>query len=531
MTPISRPLPNLSDPNALESLGVPALALDQQARTLCWNRAFLDLFPEHDGHIRAGEPYAENLRRFYRLRLDSGEMASIERYIADGVERHRRQLAPYEFEHRGQWIRVEVTPLDGVGRLRTWTPVAPPREGDRLAAYMAESGKRITDGTLDQIADGLIVRDAMGRIVLANTRFVDIYGLASPAEAIGKSMAEVLDMAWVTPAAALEARQCWADNSHFAGSPFELPLPGDRWVRVRERRAHDGNLIGTHVDVTDLYRLQRQAREAQKRAEDLAAMLAQEMEERKRAEEQTVLVARLASLGQMATGLAHELHQPLAIMSLAAENAIFALEEDGPAALAEVQQRLERIMESAHRARGIVDHLRIFGGTDTAGAALAPVSLNRAVKGALILTEPAIRSAGISLDLVLPAETPWVMGRPVPLEQVVLNLLLNARDAVASRGDPAQGVIRLALAVGDGKAVLTVADNGGGFSDVALQRALEPFFTTRTVGRAAGLGLSVAYSTVRAAGGTIVLANANGGAVVEVTLPTVAPPEQQEQPG
>ncbi len=506
------------DLGRMDELGFAALALDAAHRTIRWNEEFLDLFPEHAGCISPGEPYEENLRRFYRGRLDAAEMSQIERYVADGVERHRRQVAPFEFLHRNQWLRVEVLPLPGDARLRIWTRAAAARDGEALASLMAASGKRAAEEALNQTADGLMVHDAAGRIVMANQPFAELYGLAVPDEAIGRRFSEVLERAWAGAGDAREALLRWIEHSRFTGAPFELPLPGDRWVRVRERRTHDGCWIGTHVDVTDLFRMQQSLAEARHRAEELAKMLSAEIQERKRAEAQMVQTARLIALGQMATGLAHELNQPLAVMALAADNAIIELEQDGAAAIPAALERLESIAASAIRARGVVDHLRLFGRADEEPAAAEPVAIAQVVKDALLLAEAAMRSAGIRLAVTLPDAPVRVMGKTIPLEQVLLNLLLNARDAVLASGTPA-GAIRLAITRAEGQVALTVADNGGGFSAAALTRALEPFFTTKEAGQGTGLGLSLAYSTIRAMGGTMTLGNAEGGAVVRITLP------------
>lgn len=502
----------------LDSLGIAALLLDEDARTLGWNLEFVCVFPEHAGAIHRNEPYAENLRRFYRARLDAGERPNMEAYVADGVERHRRQVEPFEFLHRGRWLRVAVLPLPGLGRLRAWTPCQPLRDGDRLAIQMAQGGKRPALGAMEYIADGLMVRDPAGRILLCNRRFAELYGLESPDHAAGMTFPELLDAAWAGAPEAAAAQKGWADNSRFPGAPFELPLPDDRWVRVRDFRANDGTLVSTHVDVTDLFRMTRRATEAQARAEDLAAQLSLEMERRRRSEARTVQMARLVSLGEMATALAHELNQPLAALTIAADLARIRLETRGAEAIPDALERLERVAATAVRARDIVDHLRLFGRAEEHGPAEEPLDLRDAVKGALTLVRASIRAAGIALETRLPASPVFVTGRLVALEQVVLNLLMNARDAVAGKHADG-GTIRLDLQEHDGEALLTVADNGGGFTEAGLYRGLEPFFTTKPSGQGTGIGLSISQSTIEAAGGRISLANGAEGAVVSVRLP------------
>jgi diguanylate cyclase (GGDEF)-like protein len=246
-----------------DNLGIASLMLDGDARATSWNREFLNLFPEHAGAIHHGEPYAENLRRFYRARLDAVEIANLDTYVADGVERHRRQIEPFEFQHRGRWLRAAVLPMPGLGRLRTWTVHYPSQDGESLALQIAHAGKRPALGAMEHIADGLMARDPVGHILLCNRRFAELYRLESPEHAIGRTFPELLHHIWAGASGAEAAHQRWADNSRFPGAPFELPLPEDRWLRVREYRSHDGSLVSTHVDVTDLVRLQRQAEKLQ----------------------------------------------------------------------------------------------------------------------------------------------------------------------------------------------------------------------------------------------------------------------------
>jgi diguanylate cyclase len=104
--------------DTLDGLGVAVCLFDDEDRTLHWNRGFLIFFPEHEGHIRVGEPYRDNLRRFYERRLQGDERAQLERFIDEGLARHRAQQQPYEFEHRGRRLRVSSLPVPGLGRVR-----------------------------------------------------------------------------------------------------------------------------------------------------------------------------------------------------------------------------------------------------------------------------------------------------------------------------------------------------------------------------------------------------------------------------
>jgi len=273
------------------------------------------------------------------------------------------------------------------------------------------------------------------------------------------------------------------------------PARGRIWVRDRAR-AHgqpgpDGRIevIGHVVDITEERRITATA----------------------------MATAKLATLGEMATGLAHELNQPIAVISLAAENAARALADPTPRNLDSATVRLRRIVEQTARTREIVDHLRIFGRIDE--GPVEPIDLNAAVGGALTLVESALRSAGVSLRLDLAAGLPPVRARRVPVEQVVVNLCVNARDALQAV-DTARRALSITTARGTapGTVVLTVLDTGPGIPDSVMQRLFEPFVTTKPSGAGTGLGLSVCLGTMRGFGGDIAARNTGGGAEFVLTF-------------
>lgn len=110
----------------LDSLDIGVCVFDAEDRSRIWNRSFLAIFPEHDGKVYAGEPYVENLRRFYLKRLPATEMADIELRIADGIRRHHEQARPFVFFHDGQWLRVSSLPLPMGARIRVWMRIPNP---------------------------------------------------------------------------------------------------------------------------------------------------------------------------------------------------------------------------------------------------------------------------------------------------------------------------------------------------------------------------------------------------------------------
>ena len=226
-----------------------------------------------------------------------------------------------------------------------------------------------------------------------------------------------------------------------------------------------------------------------------------------------VVSARLSMLGEMATGLAHEMSQPLSAISLITENALLSLRRQDEAA---AQAKLEKIPSLIQRASGIIDHLRQFGRQPTDTGASVPVG--RAIDGALLLVGGSLREASIAVEVVIEPGLEPVKVSQVLLEQILVNLLLNARDALISTPRETRRVI-VAATKATHFVDLSIADTGPGIPEAVLDRVFEPFFTTKPVGVGTGLGLSVCHGIVESFGGTIIAENMPTGARLTVRLP------------
>lgn len=239
------------------------------------------------------------------------------------------------------------------------------------------------------------------------------------------------------------------------------------------------------------------------------------------AKARAITSARLASLGEVSGGLAHELKQPLLAIGLAVSNTQQAAEKGD---LAAVRARLGRISGYVARAASVVDHLRRYARGADEDAPMVPVPVSTALDGALAVLGGTLRDAGVTLRVEIGDPVPAVLGQLVPLEQVLVNLIGNARDALASR--PA-GSPRLATVTAEqeGDAVLiTIADNAGGIPDSVMARLFQPFVTTKGEDHGTGLGLSLCRGLVQHMGGTIAASNEGGGAVFRIRLPAAPSP-------
>nr|WP_272904344.1 ATP-binding protein [Xanthobacter agilis] len=236
-------------------------------------------------------------------------------------------------------------------------------------------------------------------------------------------------------------------------------------------------------------------------------------------------MSKLASLGEVATGLAHEINQPLGVIRLAATNALTAMQRG--ATHEYLTAKLNRIIQQTERMSRIVDHMRIFG--RKSDDELRPCRAENAVAGALQVLGEQIRLDDIHIEIHVAPDLPKILCRQNQLEQVLINLLQNARDAVldasAARGDSVPGRIGIDVtspepAAGESRKVfIEVSDNAGGISSDIMERVFQPFFTTKPPGKGTGLGLSVSFGIVRNHAGRLSVRNGAEGAVFVIELP------------
>ena len=253
----------------------------------------------------------------------------------------------------------------------------------------------------------------------------------------------------------------------------------------------------------------------------------QEMERREQElrdkQEQLVQAGKLATLGELTTGVAHELNNPLNNIGLYIGNAIDQIRLD------EIETErlvadLEKAMEQVLKATEIISHLRTFG--RAAPVSVELVDVDDVIERSLLLVHEQLRLRAIEIDLELCPDELVVLANPIQLEQVFINLLTNARDALA---DAKQRRIRIASSRDEERIMIAFSDTGPGIPRQLQQRIFDPFFTTKEVGTGTGLGLSITYSILKEYGGDIsVISESDKGATFLIELPFAEeePPEE-----
>jgi two-component system, NtrC family, sensor kinase len=332
--------------------------------------------------------------------------------------------------------------------------------------------REFNESILESLDAGLAVVDKSDQVIRWNRSLERLHG-ASRAEATGRTLESLFGPAFAEAVRATRAR--FSSGGTYYRFPLQRRGGGDErglvnitTVPLRSVSGHGGGDSGTVIIVDDVT-------------------------ERAQLEEQLQISDKMASIGLLAAGVAHEVNTPLTGISSFTQMLLEGADPEDPKT-----RLLEKIERQTFRAAKIVNGLLNLSRPATATPERAPVDLNVVVNDVLSLLEHQFKVSRIQVRREMPAPGPVVMGTEFKLQQVFLNLFINARDAM-----PKGGWLSIATRVVDGQATVEVGDTGGGIPSDCLARIYDPFFTTKTMGQGTGLGLSITYGIVREHDGTI----------------------------
>ncbi|MBK4214637.1 sensor histidine kinase [Paracoccus caeni] len=381
------------------------------------------------------------------------------------------------------------------------------------------------------ISDAVAVTDSEGNIILATEprwrgrTLPEALEVRSAPSAIQRAFQVTAD--WTAPPA-----DAYLQGRAVMQSEARVPFRGWRMISfttyasIRERvnAVLALEIMGFAILLAGTFyalsrRARRQSAAYMRESADLRALnmrLTREIAERERVQkelrvaEQTMQQSsKLAALGEMSAGVSHELNQPLAAMKTYLAGARLLLQRGRSE---EAMSSFQRIDDLIERMGAITRQLKSYA--RKGGEAVEPVDLRAAVSSALTMMEPQLRTRSIRVVQNRPRGKVMVLADRIRLEQVIINLLRNAVDAVKDKRDA-----RIEISVETGAhAYVSVRDNGPGVSD--LEKLFEPFWTTKKPGEGTGLGLAISSSIVADFGGRLTAHNENeGGAVFMVELP------------
>jgi PAS domain S-box-containing protein len=281
------------------------------------------------------------------------------------------------------------------------------------------------------------------------------------------------------------------------GRKFEEVLPRDLAVEIaaRAESEHVSAIYRFHLNARDGRHLVVNASIAPLLGKNGARLgrlvLLDDITQRVRLEDQMVQTEKLTSLGLLAAGVAHEVNTPLAVISNYIQMLAKQIPADDPR-----QKTIERIVKQTFRASEIVNNLLNF--SRTGGAEPVQVDLNSVLEETLTLVQHPFKTARVNVVRNYSEQLPPVLGSVTRLQQVFLNLFMNARDAM-----PGGGMLEVRTAAHNGSVEVEVVDTGAGIPPEHLHRIFDPFFTTKATGRGTGLGLSVSYGIIKEHAGKV----------------------------
>ncbi|MBI5058361.1 response regulator [candidate division KSB1 bacterium] len=470
-------------------------------------------------------------------------LAEAKRLFADhdGAEQGR------EFEINGRWIamqRVDATDETGVpSQLIVLTDASEQRSlTQEINQLTREFEARVEERTRSLSAEldfsqrlldaaGVLVAylDPDGRLVRFNKFGQELLGM-------NRAQAERFFLAYENaPDSPLSAVFDPRREDELSGIIAELPVAGGKqrlvaWTtRQLPSLAGMGGRLVVGIDVTEQKQLESQLQNYNSLLQNMVESRAKELRLK---DAQLIHTARLASLGEIAAGIAHEMKQPLNVISITAD-LIKLLQKNGTLNDQLLVSNLEKIRRTVDRMATTINHLRGFTRIDAANFKLIrPVE---AFDGALSIVGEQIKLDAIDILKSIPDDLPAFPGELNQIEQVLVNFLQNARDAIEdrARGEDSPAAAAASprtITLGGGassdrsEVYLEVTDTGTGMSEEVQQRLFEPFFTTKDTERGTGLGLSISMNIVQSHGGVIEVESESGkGSTFRVVLPAAKP--------
>ena len=375
--------------------------------------------------------------------------------------------------------------------------------------------KEFNENIIESINVGVMVINLSGRITNWNGALEDMYGLRRD-ETIGRRITEVFDTEMLRALRELMARSEW-QNGHSAS------------LNGLANGLANGSAHGSHSEPLNIYKFRARSADArdltlnislaplQSKTSQVEGTLVaiEDVTERIRLEEQLQQSDKLSSIGLLAAGVAHEVNTPLTGISSYSQMLMQQIPDTDPRHLL-----LEKIHRQTSRASSIVNNLLNF--SRVSDSRHVPVDLNRVLDDTIQLLEAQLRNTEIEVVRNYSVELPFAPGNAAKLQQVFMNLILNARDAM-----PQGGRLEIATESDLDSILICFRDSGQGIAPEHLAKIYDPFFTTKQIGKGTGLGLAVSYGIIRDHGGHITVESQLGeGTMFQIALPMATTHQQ-----
>lgn len=450
---------------------------DRNLRLIRYNREFADKFDPRQGD------YCYSV---YKGRTEKCENCPVEKTFRDG-ESHTFEEAGYNRDGKPiRWVARTAPIKDEYGNVVAAMEMSLDVTLKRELEEKLEDSQRRYQAIFSNIPNPVFVLDPDTMVILdCNDSVETVYGYTQR-ELKGKSFLDFF-----------EKEECETYASKLQGETF-----------IHQARQFDRNGNALFVDI-------RSSRTDYPEWEVLLVTTS-DITQQLETEQQLIQASKMTTLGEMATGIAHELNQPLSVMKTASG---FMLKkfQSGEAVGTEIMgSMLAKIDNNVDRATNIIGHMRQFARKSELD--LENVDVNQVLQMASEIFAEQLKLRGIYVKWNTGENLPFIRANPSRLEQVFVNILINARDAIEEKwGDeraaPEDKTITITTQRSGGFVIVEICDTGNGIPESIMDKIFEPFFTTKPVGSGTGLGLSISYGIIKESGGTIRAANRKTGGV------------------
>lgn len=549
---INRFMQNILD----SSSSISIISTDLEGKLLYWNKGAENIF----GYKAEEVVGSQKIDILYPP--DDEETKKIIEAARSAIFREKKgiscEIREVTKEGSKLWIRLTLSSrLDENGQVVGILGIGEDITERKLSEEALKESEEKCRKILSSSPDAITVTDLDGKIVECNQATLDIHGFSMKEELIARNAFELIaskDHERASENLKKTLEQGYIGNLEYTfltkdGREFPAELSVSL---IRDTIGNPMLFVGITKDITQRKVTEEELNKYREHLEELVIertseikkineQLRREIAEREmvedarrkaesQLEEQRILsihADRLRSLGEMAAGIAHELNQPLVGVRGLAEHLIVGMERGWDLKEEKLRSRLTRIIEQADRMSHIIDHVRVFA-REAGKPELNLVNVNDVVRSAMSMLKEQFRSHGLKWEWELAESLPFVSANPFSLEEVILNLIINARDAVEeylkkhSKSTSPQVLLRTFLDSKGSKQYvkIEIIDWGIGIPQQLLSKVFDPFLTTKGPDRGTGLGLSISKSIVEQFGGTIDIKSASGqGTTAVISLP------------
>jgi PAS domain S-box-containing protein len=381
------------------------------------------------------------------------------------------------------WCNAIVSSLEHVQHGKLWISI----HQDITELKMAEQAMIISEEkyrtTLDASPDGVFLIDINGVITDISEIGIQLFGVSSRDEMVGKYFSQFI------PDGEQNIIKTIIEKTTNEGLVQNIELK----IQKENQSLFLGEISSTLIQ--------------DQQGEPLSFMITiRDISRRKKTEALQFHADRMANIGEMASGIAHEINQPLNIISLIMDKLLFEAAKTETIEIDFFKTKSDKIFENITRIRNIIDHVRAFSEKHD-DLVQTTFNINASIENAVSMIIEQFKPLGISLNCQLEKQVPPVNGNIYRFEQVIINLLINAKDAVIERKSKEAGytdmIVGIKSSCDNQFLIVEVTDNGMGISNDDIHNVMLPFYTTKETGMGTGLGLSICYQIMKEMNGSI----------------------------